>query len=74
MLIQGELAVTRDLTIDGDRNDDGSAVTIDGNANGRILNITGGGTDVTLRDLTLTNGRSGPEDGGAIFSAAAISP
>ncbi len=33
VLTQGELAITRDLTIDGDRNDDGSAVTIDGNAN-----------------------------------------
>ena len=59
MLTQGELAITRDLTIDGDRNDDGDAVTIDGDAKSRILNITGGGTDVTLRDLTLANGRPG---------------
>ena len=68
VLTRGELAITRDLTIDGDRNDDGSAITIDGNANSHILNITGAGTDVTLRDLTLANGRPGPdEEGGAIL-------
>ena len=30
-LTQGELAVTQDLTIDGDKDNNGSAVTIDGN-------------------------------------------
>jgi len=31
------------------------AVSIDGNHNGRILHITGSGTEVALADLTLTN-------------------
>ena len=35
VLTQGELAITRDLTIDGDRNDDGVAVTIEGGAKSR---------------------------------------
>ena len=29
-------------------------VTIDGNVNGRILNIVGAGTDVRLRQVTLS--------------------
>jgi CSLREA domain-containing protein len=52
VLTQGELGITRDLTIDGD----GRAITIDGNATGRIFNIAGAGTEVALRGLTLTNG------------------
>ena len=56
VLTGGELPINQDLTIDGDRNDDGSEVTIDGNANGRILNISGAGTEVALRNLTLANG------------------
>jgi serralysin len=68
VLTGGELVVTNDLAIDGYRDDDGSAVTIDGNRNGRILKITGGGTDVDLRELTLTNANSGAgENGGAIL-------
>ena len=39
----GELLVTQDLTIDGDRDNNGIAVSIDGNHNGRILHITGAG-------------------------------
>ena len=60
-LTQGELAVTQDLTIDGDKDNNGSAVTIDGNLSSRILNISGGGTDVELLDITLAHGRS-PSD------------
>ena len=63
VLTQGELAITRDLTIDGDRNDDGGAVTIEGSAKSRVLNITGENIDLTLRDLTIANGR--PEYGTA---------
>ena len=48
MLAGGQLMLTRDVTIDGDSNDDGQAVTIDGNQNGRVLNIVGGSTDVDL--------------------------
>src|SRR5687767_13362676 len=56
VLTGGELVVTQDLKIDGDRDDDGIKVTVDGNANGRVLNITGAKTDVTLDDIVLTNG------------------
>ena len=67
-LTQGELAVTQDLTIDGDKDNNGSAVTIDGNLSSRILNISGSGTDVELLDITLARGHSpGYESGGAIL-------
>ena len=52
VLTGGELVVTQDLTIDG--GDD--PVTIDGDCNGRILNIVGAGTDVRLQHLTLAHG------------------
>ena len=57
VLAQGELALTRDVTIDGDRDNDGREVTLSGNDASRILRITGEGTDVRLRDLSLTDGR-----------------
>ena len=75
LLTGGELAISQDLTIDGDSNNDGSEVTLSGGNASRLLNIAGAGTDVALRDLTLTEG--GPdnlENGGAISSAAAVSP
>ena len=67
-LTLGELLVTQDLTIDGDQDNNGIAVSIDGNHNGRILHITGSGTEVALADLTLTNARAPlGENGGAIL-------
>ena len=45
-----------------------TTVTIDGNLNGRILNIVGAGTDVRLRQVTLAHGLVGDEEnGGAIL-------
>ncbi|MFZ1428285.1 MAG: right-handed parallel beta-helix repeat-containing protein [Geminicoccaceae bacterium] len=68
VLTGGELAVDQDLTIDGDANGDGTQVTVDGHANGRILNIAGAGTDVTVKGITLTNGEVGSYvNGGAIL-------
>ena len=58
-LTQGELEVTQDLAIDGDQDDNDNAVTIDGNANGRILRASGVGTNLALEDLVLTRGRVG---------------
>ena len=68
LLSGGELTLSRDVTIDGDGNNDGSEVTLSAGNASRLLNIAGTGTDVSLRDLTLTEGR-GPnsEGGGAIF-------
>ena len=56
LLTGGELAISRDLTIDGDSNNDGSEVTLSAGNASRLLNIAGAGTDVALRDLTLTEG------------------
>src|SRR4051812_12394505 len=67
LLTAGELVVSRDVNIDGDLNNNGRAVTLDGvgpNYGSRILNIVGGETDVVLQDLTMTNGYAG--FGGAI--------
>ncbi len=72
VLTGGELAVTQDLTIDGDRNHDGILATIDGNANGRLLNITGSGTDVILVNIVLRNGESVTDANGAIGNGGAI--
>src|SRR3954471_21057959 len=51
VLTGGELPVTQDLTIDGDQDNNGSEVILSGGDHSRILRITGGGTDVSLRDL-----------------------
>jgi hypothetical protein len=67
VLTGGELAVTADVTIDG--NNGGAAVrtTIDGARASRVLRITGGGTEAKLNGLILTNGRSSDEPGGGIL-------
>ena len=46
------------MTIDGDANKDGNEVTFSAGGASRILDIDGAGTDVRLRDLTLTGGRT----------------
>ena len=66
-LTGGDLKISQDVLIDGDSNNDGIAVTLDARLNSRLLEITGGSTDVALKDLTLANGRSAEgENGGAI--------
>jgi hypothetical protein len=68
-LTQGQLTLTDDVIIDGDRDDNGSAVTIDGNHNGRVLEVTSGsygyGVRGSLEDLTITGGYSGSGANGA---------
>ena len=69
-LVQGELTVKQDVTIDGDRNNDGKEVTVSGGDASRILHVTDGSTDVRLRDLTLTGGRTtGDSEGGGAIRA-----
>ena len=41
LLTGGELAISQDLTIDGDSNNDGSEVTLSGGNASRMLNIAG---------------------------------
>ncbi|MAD43599.1 MAG: hypothetical protein CMH98_01220, partial [Oceanospirillaceae bacterium] len=58
-LTSGELVINKQLTIDGDRNDDGTAdVTLDANHNSRVLNVSGGssGNEVVLDGLIITKG------------------
>ena len=74
VLARGELALTRDVTIDGDRNNDGREVTLSGGDASRILHITGGSTDVSLRDLTLTGGRTTGDTRAAAPSAPTTVP
>ncbi len=70
VLTGGELTASRDLTIDGNQNNDESAITISGNRASRILDVTGSETDVSIRDLTMTGGRTEEEFGGAIHFVA----
>jgi autotransporter-associated beta strand protein len=54
-LSSGQLAIAKNLTIDGDLDDNGSAdVTVDANYNSRVFSITSG--TVSLDGLTITHG------------------
>jgi hypothetical protein len=63
LLTGGELVVNQDLRIDGDQDNDGIEIALSGGDTSRILNITGGGTDVRLDNLTLTRGSASDTDG-----------
>ncbi len=66
-LTGGELAITSDVTIDGDTSgDDKADITISGGDAVRIFDLTGDSTDVDLLSLTLTDGNAGSGDGGAV--------
>ena len=69
-LTRGQLTVTADLTIDGDRHDDGTAVTLSGGNVSRVLGIGGSGTDATLEGLTITGGSAPTAAGGGVHLAA----
>jgi hypothetical protein len=56
VLTGGELLISRDLAIDGDGNNGGTEVIVDGGFNSWLLNIAAA-TAVSLTDLTLANGR-----------------
>ena len=74
-LTAGQLAISSDVTIDGDTNGDNAAdITIDANGGSRVLKVTGGTS--TLESLTITGGANDVSDPGAgggirISSAAA---
>ena len=72
VLTNGELVVTKDLTIDGDKNSDGAAITISADDTSRIISVVGAQVDATFRDLTFRDGFVGgafsSESGGAILS------
>ncbi len=72
-----QLTITQDdLTIDGDLDDDGVAdITISGNDQSRVFNITAGASgadpnNVTLYGLNISDGALTDGNGGAIYLAA----
>lgn len=63
-LATGEMAIAKNLTIDGDLNDDNVPdITVSGGGASRIFNVSGGNS-ITLDGLTMTNGND--TQGGAI--------
>ncbi|NBC31193.1 MAG: hypothetical protein GVY13_00805, partial [Alphaproteobacteria bacterium] len=63
-LSTGELAIGKNLMVDGDRDDDGAPdITISGSDTSRIFNIQAGNT-VTLDGLALVNGYHDTTNGG----------
>jgi hypothetical protein len=54
-LTGGELSITDDLTINGPG---ARRLTISGNDASRVFSVSGGATDVEIRDLTIANGRA----------------
>lgn len=54
-LTSGQLSITDDLTIDGPGV---HRLTISGNDASRVFSVSGGATDVEIRDLTIANGRA----------------
>lgn len=70
-LTRGQLELVSDVTIDGDRNDDGREIQISGGNASRVIEIGGSGTDARLVDLTISGGNTygtpgGQEEGGGI--------
>ena len=66
-LTSGELKLTSDITIDGDivGADNIADITLSGNGNSRVFNITGDETDIALLSLNITDGfRNGSSMGG----------
>lgn len=67
-LTQGQLTLSADLSIDGDRDDNGSEAAISGGGVSRVLAVAGVQTDVTLNDLAILDGNtlspSGDSGGG----------
>jgi plastocyanin len=59
--LTAQIVITTNTTIDGS----GQTIVLNGNNANRIFNVTAG--TLTLLNLTLTNGSSGTNDGGAIY-------
>ncbi|MBL8057720.1 MAG: hypothetical protein JNK29_13540, partial [Anaerolineales bacterium] len=66
IFLSGPITVTLPTTVDG-----GGVIALDGNFSSRIFNVVGGA--LTLQNITLQNGRSGFEWGGAITVGATSS-
>lgn len=55
-LTQGQLELRADVAIDGDRDDNGSEVTLSGGGVSRVVAVAGAQTDARLADLVVANG------------------
>ena len=67
-LTRGVLSISDDTIVDGDRNDDGSWVTLSGGGDSQILFVDF--AEAALRDLTFRDGQSEPGSNGGAISAA----
>jgi hypothetical protein len=72
-LYGGELVISQDTTINGDQNDDGLMVTLNGRNQVKHLDVTGDQTDLTLIGLRMIDGYSGDFVSGGSISFAARS-
>ncbi|MGK7903556.1 MAG: LamG-like jellyroll fold domain-containing protein [Hormoscilla sp.] len=73
-----QLEITKDVTIDGDIDNEGTPdITIDADGQSRVFNIDDGSTTqiaVSLEGLTITGGSiSGNDDGGGIYNSESLS-
>src|SRR5688572_11487467 len=66
-LTSGEIAIAKNLTIDGL----GGSVSISGNDQSRIFNVIGSATRAEIRNLNIISGKSNA--GGAIYNAGILS-
>lgn len=65
-LTQGQLTLTADVAIDGGTEDGAAGVTISGGDASRVFLIGGRGTDASLADLGISDGRTSSGAGGGV--------
>lgn len=63
-LTQGQLALSADVAVDGDKDDDGTQVSVSGGGASRVFEVTGAG--VALADLGIRDGAIDEGEGGGI--------
>ena len=72
-LVGGEMEISEELTIDGDRDNDGIAdITIDGDSNSRIFNVTSTRKDANFDGLIITGGSETNNGGGGGIAFSAL--
>ncbi|MEP7341593.1 MAG: choice-of-anchor Q domain-containing protein [Acidobacteriota bacterium] len=68
-LTSDQLLINKNLTINGPG---ANLLTISGNNNNRVLRVQGSGLNVTINDLTISNGRATSSIGGGILSNSSL--
>lgn len=64
-LTSGEMGFSKNLTVSGPG---ANLLTVSGNNASRVINIAGGGLNVAISGLTISNGKAAVGDGGGIIS------